>query len=195
MSSRITFLIGLAMAVAAPGAALAHTGATPTGGLIAGFSHPLLGLDHLLAMVAVGLWAFALGAAALWLVPLAFVGAMVLGGGLALSGLGLPAVELAIVGSVIVLGAVVALRVRVPVALGMAVVAGFALFHGHAHGAEMPASASGLLYGAGFAAATALLHLAGIGLGLGFERLAGAWLHRLGGATICGAGVALLALG
>ena len=186
------------IAVAAPllviaGAVQAHTGAAPTGGFLAGLSHPIFGADHLLAMLAVGLWAAHLGGRACWLVPAAFVAVMALGGGLAMASLGLPAVELMILASVVVLGGLVAARLRVSTALGMLVVAGFALFHGHAHGTEMPAGATGLLYAAGFVLATALLH----GLGLAIGRLAGrlgqGLAMRAAGGAIAGAGLLLMA--
>ncbi|MWD30067.1 protein hupE [Aquicoccus sp. SCR17] len=144
--------------------ALAHLGPAGHGSLAAGASHPLFGTDHLLAMVAVGLWAALSGGRALWTVPAGFVGAMVAGFLLALAGIGLPMVEPLILGSVIVLGGLVALTIRLPLGAAVALVATFGLFHGHAHGAEMGA-ATALPYLAGFAGATALLHLAGIGLG------------------------------
>ena len=173
------------------GVAQAHTGVGPTAGFAAGFSHPLMGLDHVLAMVTVGLWAAMLGGRALWLVPLAFVAAMAGGGVLGAAGIGLPFVEMMIAGSIVALGALAALRARLPIVLGMALVGLFAVFHGHAHGAEMPAAASAALYGLGFAVATALLHAAGIGVGV----LAGrtALLARGAGAAVALAGVALLA--
>lgn len=160
----------LALAAAAlallPGAALAHTGHGDTSGFIAGFSHPIGGLDHILAMVLVGVFAWQLGAwAALWLVPATFVLVMAVGGGLGAMGVEVPFVELGIALSIVVLGAVVAAGVKAPVAVAMGIVGLFAIFHGHAHGAEMPESAGGLAYAAGFMLATALLHCAGIAIG------------------------------
>lgn len=186
-------------AIAAPvvliaGAAQAHTGAGTTSGFMAGLAHPIFGADHLLAMVAVGLWAAMLGGRAMWLVPAAFVGVMVLGGALAMAAVGLPVVETMIVASVVVLGGLVAARVRVPAAAGMAVVAAFALFHGHAHGMEMPAGAGGLSYFAGFALATAALHGLGLAIGLGSARMAQSGLAlRATGGAITAAGLLLLA--
>ena len=178
--------------ILAAGAAQAHVGAGPAGGFLAGLGHPVLGVDHLLAMIAVGLWAALLGGRATWLVPAAFVGVMALGFALAMMAVGLPVVEVAILASVVVLGGVVAARVRAPVALGMVVVAAFALFHGHAHGTEMPAAAVGLQYLAGFALATAALH----GLGLAIGHLAGRFgdglAVRAAGGTIAAAGVLLI---
>lgn len=145
------------------GTASAHTGdhATVTG-FAGGLAHPLLGLDHLLAMIAVGLWAAQQGGRVLWAVPAAFVGAMGLGGGLAWSGIALPHVETAIALSVPVLGLLVATRRQWAVTAGMALAAGFALFHGYAHGQDMPLSVSPALYGLGFVLATLGLHGVGI---------------------------------
>lgn len=149
--------------------AFAHLSPGGHGSFMAGFSHPLFGMDHILAMVAVGLWAALTGGRAVWLVPAAFVAAMAAGFALALAGVPLPFVEPAILASVIALGLLVALAVRLPVAAGMAVVGLFALFHGHAHGGEIGVAAM-LPYATGFALATALLHLAGVLLGLGIAR-------------------------
>lgn len=144
---------------------LAHPGHDHgTTGFGAGFAHPLHGADHILAMVAVGLWAASLGGRALWALPAGFVGAMALGFLLALGGIGLPLVEPMILGSVIVLGLAVALALRLSPAASVALVALFGLFHGHAHGGEM-GEAGALAFGAGFAVATALLHLGGVALG------------------------------
>jgi urease accessory protein len=188
----------IGLAVAAPlalaaGAAEAHTGVGATHGFAAGLAHPVFGADHLLAMVAVGLWAALLGGRATWLVPAAFVTVMAGGGLLAMAGLGLPAAELAIVASVVVLGVLVAARVTVPTAAGMAIVAAFALFHGFAHGLEMPAAASGLLYFAGFALATAALHAVGLAIGMAAGRLSEGLAVRAAGGAIAAAGVLLIA--
>jgi urease accessory protein len=133
-------------------------------GFGSGLAHPLSGLDHILAMVAVGLWAGQLGGRARWLVPASFVGVMVLGGALAMAGLRVPFTEEGILLSVLILGILIAVAARFPLTASMAIVGLFAFFHGHSHGAEMPANAVGLLYGAGFALATTLLHVCGIGL-------------------------------
>ena len=178
--------VGLGL-IATP--ALAHTGAGPTTGLAAGIAHPLGGLDHLLAMVGVGLSAALIGGRALWLLPLAFISAMALAAAVALLGMPLPFVELGIGLSVVVIGILAALGASVPVTAAAAVAAAFAIFHGHAHGTEMPVDASGLAYGAGFVAATAALHLAGIGLGIGSIRLGPIAARALGGV------MALLGLG
>lgn len=182
-----------------PNAALAHTFGAHDAGLVHGFLHPVGGWDHLLAMVAVGLWAAQRGGNALWLLPTAFVGAMIGGGLMGMAGLALPQVELAILLSVVALGGLVALGSRLPLLASAGVVALFAVFHGHAHGVEMPEAAQPLLYGLGFAVATALLHAAGIGTALSLRRLVegskGALALRGTGALVGLAGAALLAFG
>lgn len=141
--------------------AQAHVGHDVTG-FVSGFVHPLGGLDHILAMVAIGLWAGQLGGRALWAVPVSFVAAMVLGGILGMAGQPLHATELAIAVSVVVLGLVVALRLRPQLLLAVAVSGAVAVFHGHAHGIEAGATTDGVSYALGFVAATGLLHLTGI---------------------------------
>jgi urease accessory protein len=158
-----TRLLALAFALI-PTATLAHPG-HGADGLVHGFAHPFGGFDHLVAMIAVGLYAWQLGGRALWLVPATFVAVMAAAGALGIAGVPLPGVEIGIAASVIVLGAIVALRVKMPVAIAAALVGVFAVFHGHAHGTEMPLDASGVAFAAGFLAATALLHVAGIALG------------------------------
>ena len=150
--------------------ALAHLDPIEHGSFLAGFTHPLFGLDHILAMVAVGLWAASVGGRALWAVPTAFVATMAIGFAAAILGLPLPFVEPVILASVIFIGIMIALALPLPTAGVAAVVAFFALFHGHAHGGEMgPAGAWG--YAAGFLTATALLHAAGVALGVLAGRL------------------------
>jgi urease accessory protein len=149
--------------------AMAHTFGAWGAGFPQGFLHPMLGFDHILAMVGVGFWAGQLGGRAMWLVPLSFVTAMILGGalglgGLTLGGFNLPAVEMGIGGSVVLLGLLIALRTRVALRYSMASVAAFAIFHGFAHGAEAPEAADPVMYCVGFIMATALLHAIGIGL-------------------------------
>src|SRR5262249_24903459 len=175
-----------------PTAALAHTGAGSASGFFQGFAHPVGGLDHVLAMVTAGLLAWQLGGRALWLVPAAFVAAMALGGWLGVTGIALPHVEIGIALSVIVLGAIVALGIKAPLAGARGAAGLFAIFHGHAHGAEMPHDASGAAYAAGFLLATALLHLSGIALGFLIAQL-GRTPVRIGGGLISLAGVAILA--
>ena len=158
----LTATVALLLASAAP--ALAHVNPAEHGSFLSGLTHPLFGLDHILAIVAVGLWAAMTGGRATWLVPGAFVGTMALGFALALGGAALPLVEPVILASVIALGFLVAAAVKLRVAIGMAVVAAFALFHGFAHGTEIGA-ATQLQYSMGFAAATVALHLVGVGIG------------------------------
>lgn len=181
--------------VAMTAAANAHTGIGDTSGFSHGFLHPVGGLDHILAMVTVGLFAAQLGGRAVWLVPFSFVGVMALGGALGLAGVALPFVELGIGLSVVVLGAVVAFRLRAAVPLAMALVGFFAIFHGYAHGAEMPENAAGLAYGMGFMLGTAFLHAIGVGAGLAIGNLRsgrGELIVRSTGALIAIAGAALL---
>lgn len=189
MIRRTLLAIGLTAASAAP--AFAHLDPQEHGSLMAGLSHPLFGLDHILVMVAVGLWAAQIGGRALWAVPAAFVTMMAIGFGLAVAGVSLPFVEPVILASVVALGLLVAMAVRLDTSASAAIVAVFALFHGHAHGGELGA-AGALPFAVGFVIATALLHVAGIALGLGIGRIAGGrTLARiLGGATAL-AGVAL----
>jgi urease accessory protein len=149
----------------APSLAFAHTGIGHVDGFAHGFTHPFLGLDHLLAMTLVGTLAYQLGGRAIYIVPAAFVAVMAVGGYLGMAHVGLPFAEMGIALSVIVLGAAVALNVSIPVALAALVVGVFALAHGHAHGTEMPATAAGISYGLGFMIATAILHAVGIGIG------------------------------
>ncbi len=177
-----------------PATAFAHPGHVETGGFFHGFMHPVSGLDHILAMVAVGAFAAGIGGRALWMVPAAFVAMMAVGGFLGMEGVNLPLVETGIAASVIVLGLAVALRWKLPVAAASALVGLFAVFHGHAHGAEMPVDASGLGYALGFMLATASLHVMGIGLGVAVGKV-GARSQlalRAGGGAMALAGVALL---
>lgn len=178
----------------AAGPAAAHSGVGDATGFTYGLMHPIGGLDHVLAMVAVGLLAYLLGGAALWGLPLAFIAAMAAGGALALAGFALPFMEAGIGLSVVVIGAMVALGRSTPGLLAAALTAVFAVFHGAAHGVEMPATASGLSYGVGFITVTALLHAGGMlaGLSLGAaSRRGGIKLARgIGGITaLSGAGI------
>ncbi|HTM77390.1 MAG TPA: HupE/UreJ family protein [Devosia sp.] len=172
-----------------PTAAFAHPDIGHAAGLLHGFEHPLGGIDHVLAMVAVGIFAVVLGGRALWLVPLSFVGMMVVGFLLGAEGVNLPFVELGIALSSVVIGAAAALGRPMPVIGAMTLVGAFALFHGHAHGAEMPANGNGVLYAMGFLVATALLHGAGIGAALGTSRLVGS--HGRLAARVAGGAFAL----
>jgi urease accessory protein len=176
-----------------PTAAFAHVGVGDANGFAHGFMHPVSGMDHVLAMVAVGVFAAQLGGRAVWAAPCAFVGMMIVGGALGMSGVNVPFVEIGIGLSVVVLGSAVALGLSVPVIVAMALVGFFAVFHGHAHGAEMPETSSGLSYGAGFVIATAMLHIGGIGLGLGAGRsVRGRRIAQVAGGSMTIAGVAIL---
>jgi urease accessory protein len=159
----------------------------------AGFAHPFSGLDHLLAMVAVGLWATQLGGRARWLVPLAFVTMMALGAALARAGVTLLAVEPLATASVLALGLLIGTAAKLPTTAGIALVGIFALSHGFAHGTEMSAAAGALQYGAGFIFATILLHSAGLGLGLLAARRAPAFVTRYAGWSLAACGALLLA--
>jgi urease accessory protein len=176
---------GLAFA----GAAQAHPGHAD--GAFAGLAHPFMGLDHLLAMVAVGIWAAQQGGRAKWLVPSCFVTVMALGGALGMAGMSLPMMESGIATSVLLLGLLIAFSVRLPAAAGAALVGLFAVFHGYAHGAEMPALASPWQYGVGFVIATALLHVLGLGVGAGMKNHG--WSVRLAGAAVAACGAWMMA--
>ena len=193
MRTGLTLAAALALV---PTAAFAHPGIGDAHGFVHGLAHPLGGIDHILAMVAVGIFAWQLGGRALWLVPATFILVMAAGAALAMAGIPVPHVELGIAASVIVLGAIVALGLNVPVAVAMGLVGLFAVFHGHAHGTEMPLDHAGAAYAAGFMLATALLHLGGIALGFAIGRIGdalGRRAYQLGGGVIALAGVAILA--
>ncbi|MEE2733285.1 MAG: HupE/UreJ family protein [Pseudomonadota bacterium] len=163
--STVTKLLLLAVSLFAT-PAFAHTETGVAGGLISGFLHPIYGLDHLVAMVAVGLWGAQLGKPAIWLLPITFPLVMAFGGVLGVAGFPLPAIEMGIALSALVLGIMVLFSARPPLALAALIVGFFAVFHGYAHGAELPGAANPLAYGVGFVISTGLLHLAGIGLGV-----------------------------
>ena len=178
-------------AISIPSLAHAHAIAGEASGLLHGMTHPFSGLDHVCAMLAVGLWAAQMGGRAAWLVPLTFVTVMVLGGVLGMTAIPLAYTEQGIVMSLLVLGILIAAAVRLPLAMSATVVGVFALCHGYAHGAEMPQSASSLAYAAGFMLATALLHATGIGMALCAKGIGRAQWLRLAGAAIalCGGGL------
>ena len=183
----IAFLAALALA-AAP--ARAHGVSSHGGGFVAGLLHPISGLDHVVAMVAVGLWGAVLGPPALWLRPVAFPIVMALGGCLGLLGVAIPGVEIGIALSGMVLGLLVLFEIRPPLVPAAAIVSAFALFHGHAHGTELPANGNPFLYSLAFVIATGLLHLLGILLGETRR-----WPGGRRFVQIAGAGVALVGLG
>lgn len=175
--------------------AFAHVGLGQVETFSTGVFHPLGGIDHVLAMVAAGLYAARLGGSALWLVPLAFVGTMIVGGIVGYTGVPLPLVEAGIGLSVVVMGLAIALGVKLPTVAAMALVGLFALFHGHAHGSEGAELAQFLPYAIGFLIATALLHMAGIALGLGLDQLGKTpsdYLRHAAGVTGVLAGLSLL---
>lgn len=191
-----TVLLSLAAAVMMTSPALAHTGIGHVNSFAQGALHPFAGVDHVLAMLAVGLFAAGLGGAALWLVPAAFVSTMIFGGVLGYYGWSLPMVEMGIGLSVIVMGAAIAAGVRLPTIAAMGLVGLFAIFHGHAHGSEGAGSGLSFLpYAAGFIAATASLHAMGIALGIGLDRLGdarAALMKRSAGSLGALAGIALI---
>ena len=184
-------LVAILLAIGAVTPALAHTGST-SGGLLGGFVHPLFGPDHVVAMVAVGLWGAFLGAPSIWLLPVVFPLVMAFGGALGILGVPIPHVETGIALSAVVLGAMVAFALRPPLAVAAILVGTFAVFHGHAHGAELPAGSDPVAFSIGFVVATGLLHLAGIGFGLLVRWPAGQFAVRTAGAVIALAGVAFL---
>jgi urease accessory protein len=185
---RLVPIIALFMLAASP--AIAHVGHGSTASFTAGLGHPLGGLDHIAAMVAVGLWAALKGGRALWAWPAAFVVVMLVGGALGMAHIALPFVEPGILASVVALGLLVALSVDIPVAAGAAIIGAFALLHGHAHGSEVAESINGVEYMAGFSLATASLHLAGIGYAQTMTLLALRPAVRIAGAAcvLIGAG-------
>jgi urease accessory protein len=181
-------VIVLAM-VASP--ALAHSGSV-SGGLIGGLAHPLFGLDHVVAMVAVGLWGAFLGLPAMFVLPVVFPLVMAGGGFLGILGVPLPGVEIGIAVSAAVLGMMVALAARPPLWVAGAIVGAFAIFHGHAHGVELPPGADALAFSAGFVVATGLLHLCGIAFGLLARWPQGRIAVRAAGGLIAIAGLMFL---
>lgn len=186
----------VAAAILAATPVLAHVGTDGHihgNGLFAGFLHPLFGLDHVLAMVAVGLWAGLVGGRAILAWPAAFIGLMAVGGVAGFAGMGFPAVETWIAASVVVLGLLVAGRIAAPLALGILVCGVFAFFHGHAHGEELPHGVSAVAYGIGFLTATALLHACGVSLALGAALRLTPLATQMAGLTVAVAGIGLLA--
>jgi urease accessory protein len=172
--------------------ALAHPQVGKAAGFLSGLRHPVSGLDHALAMIAVGVWGAQLGAPAVWLLPVAFPMVMALGGFLGLAGVPLPGVEVGVALSAVLLGLLVAFEARPPLWVAAVIVGFFAIFHGHAHGTELPAGQSGLLYSIGFVVATGCLHVTGIGIGLVHRWPAGRAALRLAGTVVAAAGLAFL---
>jgi urease accessory protein len=185
----------ITVALLLSGSAQAHVGVGDGYGFARGVFHPISGIDHILAMVAVGHCAAHLGGRARWLVPLTFVSIMIVGGGIGMSGAALPFVELGVGTSVVVLGMAVAARLDMTTTVAMALVGFFAIFHGHAHGSEMPETVFGLEYGAGFVVATLALHAVGVSLGLLMGRASEIYSRRIqqaAGSAMAIAGVAIL---
>ncbi len=174
-----------------PWAAEAHTGGANASGWMHGLFHPFSGLDHLLVMIAVGLWAVQMGGKAVWGIPLTFVSLMALGGMLGMAALPLPYVESGIAMSVLVLGVLVAVAIRLPLPAAASIVGVFALFHGNAHGLEMPTGVTGLGYGLGFMLATAALHATGIALARHAHHAGAVAALRYAGGAISGCGLYL----
>ena len=169
--------------------AFAHPQVGEAKGFLTGFKHPISGLDHVLAMVAVGLWGAQLGAPAIWALPVAFPMVMAFGGMLGLMGIPLPGVEYGIAASAILLGMAVLFEVRPPLAVAAALVGVFAIFHGHAHGTELPPGESGMLYSIGFVIATGCLHGVGISIGVIHRWKWGQRMLRVAGAIVAAGGV------
>lgn len=183
----MTKLLLMFLLAQAADTAAAHGGEGAVGGFVSGFLHPLAGPDHVVAMVAVGLWGAFLGRPAVWLLPVVFPLVMACGGALGVAGVPVPSVETGIAASAVVLGAMVAAAARPPLLVAAVLVGAFAIFHGHAHGTELPQAASPLTYSLGFVIATGLLHAAGIVLSLLTHWRGGAWVVRG-----CGGAIALL---
>jgi urease accessory protein len=173
--------------------AFAHTGEGIAGGFASGFLHPIFGLDHVVAMVAVGLWGAFLGVPAIWLLPIIFPLVMSVGGALGVAEVPLPGVETWIAASAIVLGLCVAFAFKPPLWVAALIVGAFAIFHGHAHGTELPSAASPIAYAVGFVVATGLLHLCGIGFGLLSRSSTGRYAVQAVGAVIAAVGIAFMA--
>jgi urease accessory protein len=184
------FVVLILLVLAGP--VSAHSAEGVAGGFISGFLHPIAGPDHVVAMVAVGLWGAFLGRPAVWLLPVVFPLVMAFGGALGVLGMPLPGVEVGIALSAIVLGAMVALAARPPLGVAALIVGAFAIFHGHAHGTELPAAASPLAYSLGFVIATGLLHATGIAISLVTRWRHGEKLVRAGGGAITAVGVYFL---
>ena len=162
----VVWLVLPLLVLSLPSTASAHTEAGAFGGFISGFVHPLTGLDHVVAMVAVGLWGAFLGTPAIWILPVVFPVVMAVGGALGVLGVPMPGVETGIALSGVILGIMAAFAAKPPLRIAGAIIGIFAIFHGHAHGTELPQAASALTYAAGFVIATGLLHLSGIAVGL-----------------------------
>jgi urease accessory protein len=191
-SKTIPFKLWLALVLLLPLFALAHSDQGIAGGFVSGLTHPIFGWDHVAAMVAVGLWGAFLGMPALWLLPVVFPVVMAMGGALGVLGIELPHVETVIAVSAIVLGGCIAAALKPPLWVAAIVVAAFAVFHGHAHGTELPEAANPFAYAGGFVLGTGLMHLAGIALGYLVRWQWGVKIVRGLGAVIAFAGFGFL---
>ncbi len=194
-SRRLVFAIAAATLLALVASSVpvhAHVQTGEASGFLTGVGHPVSGLDHVVAMIAVGLWGVQLGAPALWLLPVTFPMMMALGGLVGLLGVPLPGLEVGIAASAVVLGLVVMFALRPPLAVAVALVAVFAIFHGHAHGTELPPGQSALLYSMGFVVATGCLHGVGIAIGVIHRWRWGQTLLRAVGAVVALAGIVFM---
>lgn len=191
-SSHSSFASLLILLALAPANALAHSEGGVSGGFVSGFGHPILGWDHVVAMVGVGLWGAFLGAPAIWLLPVVFPLVMAFGAVLGILDVPMPAVEIGIAGSAVVLGLLILFKARLPLAAAAMIVAAFAIFHGYAHGTELPEAANAAAYAVGFVIATGLLHLAGIAFGLPIRLPRGVYAVQAGGGVISLVGLAFL---
>jgi urease accessory protein len=191
-SRRFLPLLVAGLTVASITSASAHTEGGVAGGFISGFTHPILGWDHVVAMVAVGLWGAFLERRATWLLPIVFPLVMAVGGAMGVVGIPVPAVEAGIAASAIVLGGMIAFAVKPPLPVAAVIVGAFAIFHGHAHGTELPEAANALAYSVGFVLATGMLHMAGIGFGFLIRFPRGRLAVRAAGGVIALVGLAFL---
>lgn len=173
-------------------AALAHTGEGISGGFLSGLTHPIFGWDHVVAMVAVGLWGAVLGRPAIWILPIVFPLVMAIGAALGVVGIPVPFIEAGIALSGVVLGLMIVFLIKAPMPFAAVLVGLFAIFHGHAHGTELPDAANPIAYAVGFVISTGLLHLFGIIFGTLMASDAGKWAVRAGGAVIALVGAAYL---
>jgi len=189
----LVLCLGLAFGLAE--SAWGHTASGPLGGFFSGFRHPVFGFDHLLAMFAVGVWGAQIGGRSVWELPVAFPLIMAIGGALGIAGVPLPFTEILVALSMVVLGSAIAVAWRPPAWASIGVVRLFALFHGHAHGVELPAAADPVAYGIGFVLATGLIHVAGIGFGLVLGKAYQGKVSRIAGGAIALCGLYFLFAG
>ena len=192
MPFRTKYLLIAILSLMTPETVLAHTGEGITGGLMSGFMHPLAGLDHVSAMVAVGILGAFLGRPAIWVLPVVFPLVMAFGGVLGLLGIPIPYIEVGIAASSLVLGSMILFQLKPQLWITATIVAAFAIFHGHAHGTELPKAASALAYSVGFVVSTGLLHLAGIGFGELIRWPTGKTIARAAGGIIALVGIGYL---